>query len=169
MPQHLRILRDLKRLAASCENERDLSRRETLYEELRTCVHQAELVICGSTDLERSVKETNILDPSEGLPRIFKNQNRDKLPPDLRGDSFQLYNRWIQRNFDQDILRGIIKVKQHKRNADNLDKAYRDMFPVDVRVYGDNDLVIGQWWPTQLCVFRDGAHGSAQGGKLTIC
>lgn len=25
-------------------------------------------------------------------------------------------------------------------------------------------MVLGQWWPTQLCTVRDGAHGSPQGG-----
>ena len=32
----------------------------------------------------------------------------------------------------------------------------------DVR--GHNGLQVGNWWPLQICAFRDGAHGSNQGG-----
>ncbi|KAF2155276.1 hypothetical protein K461DRAFT_276477 [Myriangium duriaei CBS 260.36] len=31
-------------------------------------------------------------------------------------------------------------------------------------VVGNNNLVNGQWWPQQICMVRDGAHGSAMGG-----
>lgn len=161
--QLLRILQDIKRLILSCASETLPAKLDNLYQELRTRVHQAEVTICAPNDLEKYAKETNILDQKVGLPRIFTN---NAFPPDLISDSFQLYNRWIKRNFDQDILRGIVKVKQSKRNADNLDKEYKVRFPTDAKIYGDNNLVIGQWWPTQLCALRDGAHGSAQGGKL---
>ncbi|OAL47245.1 hypothetical protein IQ07DRAFT_590098 [Pyrenochaeta sp. DS3sAY3a] len=162
VPQLLRILQELKRLILlSCATETLPEILDGRYQQLRTCVHQAEVTTCAPNDLEKYVKETNILDQKVGLPRIFMNNT---FPPDLISDSFQLYNRWIKRNFDQDILRGIVKVKQSKRNADNLDKEYKVKFPTDAKIYGDNNLVIGQWWPTQLCALRDGAHGSAQGG-----
>jgi hypothetical protein len=32
------------------------------------------------------------------------------------------------------------------------------------KVFGHNGLSIGDWWPMQICVLRDGAHGSRMGG-----
>ena len=34
----------------------------------------------------------------------------------------------------------------------------------DHRVFGDNGLQVGQWWPYRVCALRDGAHGHMQGG-----
>lgn len=31
-------------------------------------------------------------------------------------------------------------------------------------VLGNNDLEVGAWWPQQLCVLSDGAHGSPVSG-----
>ena len=32
------------------------------------------------------------------------------------------------------------------------------------KVFGHNNLQVGQWWPMQICLVRDGGHGSSQGG-----
>jgi hypothetical protein len=60
-------------------------------------------------------------------------------------------------------MRGI-KTVTKDRDADRIDEKYKKKFPGDAKYYGEGDLVLGQWWPTQLCTVRDGAHGAAQGG-----
>jgi len=30
--------------------------------------------------------------------------------------------------------------------------------------FGHNDIKVGEWWPMQICLLRDGAHGSVNGG-----
>lgn len=43
-----------------------------------------------------------------------------------------------------------------------LEEGYR--WKRDARVRGHNGLVVGQWWPLQICALRDGAHGVLEGG-----
>ncbi|KAF2259540.1 hypothetical protein CC78DRAFT_475257 [Lojkania enalia] len=103
-----------------------------------------------------------------GLTRIFapKQPTKNEFPWDLKADARQLYHRWYNEIFSVDLLRGIVlaraKNKADKRNADRIDPEWPHR--VSAKYYGHGDLVMGQWWPTQLCTMRDGAHGSAQGG-----
>jgi hypothetical protein len=130
-----------------------------LFDELRDHVHKAESILEVN---KFSVKYTRILTPDNGLPRIFKDDAG--FSSDLKADSYMLYSRWMMEDFSTDILRGIIIVKGDNRGSDRLDPAYRIMHPKSAKVYGANGLVLGQWWPTQLCTVRDGAHGNSQGG-----
>lgn len=154
-------LESLKESIRICEREFRPDQRDRAVEALRDHVHKAEFLADITKFL---VKKTKILTPESGLPRIF--QAESKFPPDLRADSYQLYNRWYNEDFEQDILRGIITKKGDNRGGDSIDPEYRIKHPTTAKFYGEGDLVLGQWWPTQLTAVRDGAHGAAQGGKL---
>ncbi|KAI8933759.1 hypothetical protein NX059_009472 [Plenodomus lindquistii] len=158
-PQDLAALDSLKGYIISCQGERRPAMRDKLYENLRNEVHKAEIVLTVNKFI---LKKARIFSPDTGLSAIFK---KDAIfPPDLKADSFQLYNRWYYQDFDQDILRGIITAKGKDRNGDRIDPRYREKHPASAKYYGEGNLVLGQWWPTQLCTVRDGAHGAAQGG-----
>ncbi|KAH7391133.1 hypothetical protein DE146DRAFT_156405 [Phaeosphaeria sp. MPI-PUGE-AT-0046c] len=153
----------LKNCIGRCE---DLSKeqRKSLkltktFDELRNQVHKAEILLQVDRYI---VRKARILHPENGLPRIFhENAN---FPADLKADSYQLYLRWYREDFDKDVLRGITTVKGPNRGSDRLDQAYKSKHPATAKYYGDAGLVNRQCWPSQLCLVRDGAHGSSQGG-----
>ncbi|KAI4953395.1 hypothetical protein J4E91_002242 [Alternaria rosae] len=132
---------------------------EILYDKIRDLIHKAEIDIQVSQVL---LRKAMTLSPDYGLPRIFKPGTN--FPWDLKADAYQLYKRWYKCDLNQDILRGIVPHKGDNRTSDRLDDTYRAQFPTTPKYYGEGELVLGQWWPTQLCTVRDGAHGSAQGG-----
>lgn len=62
---------------------------------------------------------------------------------------------------DSGIMRGIL-IK-----ADSKRKSYfiREDYPKrDPNILGHNGLLVGDWWPFQICALRDGAHGSLMSG-----
>ncbi|KAF2032972.1 hypothetical protein EK21DRAFT_59783 [Setomelanomma holmii] len=158
-PPALTSLEALKNCIGRCEIESNRSKLKSLYEELRDHVHKAEIKVQADGPV---LKRARILHPENGLPRVFKEDA--KFPSDLKADSFHLYMRWLKEDFSQDILRGVVTVKGKDRNGDRLDSAYRSKHPASAKYYGEGGLVLGQWWPTQLCTVRDGAHGTPQGG-----
>lgn len=160
-PQDLTALEALKNCIRRCEVERRLAQLNKLYEELRDHVHKAEIRLNVNKYI---LKKAKILNPENGLPRIFK--EAADFPPDLKADSYQLYNRWYREDFEQDILHGLITKKAKDRNGDSIDPAYRKKHPASAKYYGEGDLVLGQWWPFQICTVRDGVHGAAQGGTF---
>ncbi len=59
------------------------------------------------------------------------------------------------------IMRGILIDTSGKAKSYKID----DQYPtVSYKVFGHNGLVIGQWWPMQICALRDGAHGMRMAG-----
>ncbi|KAJ4366381.1 hypothetical protein N0V83_008017 [Neocucurbitaria cava] len=158
-PQSLTSLEALKECIARSEIERNSSQLKQLHEDLRDYVHKAEITLQVDKYI---IKKSRILSPDTGLPKIFNSNSR--FLADLKADAYQLYNRWCNEDFEQNILRGIVTVKGGDRTNDRLDQAYKAKHPTTPRFYGEGDLVLGQWWPTQLCTVRDGAHGSPQGG-----
>lgn len=158
-PQELAAIDALKDCIRRCEQETNKSRLGKEYNDLRNHVHKAEIKL----DMDKfKVKKTRILTEA-GLPRIFKVDAH--FPWDLKADAWYLYERWMNEDFEQDILRGIVTVKGKDRNGDRLDRAYTSKHPRDPKYFGDEGVVLGQWWPSQLCTVRDGVHGAAQGGK----
>ncbi|KAF2820621.1 hypothetical protein CC86DRAFT_374296 [Ophiobolus disseminans] len=152
-------LESLKNCIGRCEAETKRMKLNQLHEELRDHVHKAEITI----EVTRFVlKKARILTPENGLPRIFREDAN--FPSDLKADALLLYTRWCNEKFSQDILRGIVTVKGKDRNGDRLDPTYRAKYPTNAKHIGEGDLVLGQWWPTQMCTVRDGAHGAPQGG-----
>ncbi|KAF2627670.1 hypothetical protein BU25DRAFT_341120 [Macroventuria anomochaeta] len=157
-PQELAAIDALKDCIRRCEQEGDKSKLTKEYNDLRNHIHKAEIKL----DMDKvKAKKTRIL-TEMGLPRIF-NKYAD-FPWDLKADAWYLYERWMNEDFEQDILRGIVTVKGKDRNGDRLDRAYTTKHPKDPKIIGNNGAVIGQWWPSQLCAVRDGVHGAPQGG-----
>lgn len=117
------------------------------------------------------LRDNTLLHPA-GLPRLFDenaNPAAARLPFYLRADAYELYTKWAARKFDANLLHHIIVGKgksailnRDKTESDRLDKDYAER--VYGTFFGNGTLTNGQWWPTQLCTVRDGAHNSAQGG-----
>jgi hypothetical protein len=159
--QTITALSALKDCLSRCESESSSRNRQALekaFDELRDHVHHAEFLAVDGAILVK----LHLLDEDNGLSKIFAPQSN--FPWDLKEDALQLYRRWADGKFEVSLLRGIVtsKAKDDNRSADRLDPKWDTVSP---KYYGQGDLVLGQWWPTQLCTVRDGAHGSSQGGK----
>lgn len=165
--QALRAIEGFKDCIRRCENaaatHQPKPQQQTLFEELRNHVHKAEITLKGVD--KYVVRKTNMLTVENGLPRIFLAQKAD-YPWDLKADAWQLYLRWYKQDFRSELLRGIITRKTTDRSADRIDPEWlrNPLLKCSANYHGEGNLVNGQWWPTQLCTVRDGAHGSAQGG-----
>ena len=133
-----------------------------LFEQLRT--HLQDVSLYGNvTDV--LVRDSKLLE-NGGLPSIFDNINCD-FPHDLSSDALALYTKWLNCDFDPDLFRGI----EHKfrsgpdgggRKSRNLQPDYH--LKVSANHIGGGSLTNGQWWPLQICLLRDGAHGAIEGG-----
>jgi hypothetical protein len=162
-PGAFTALEALKDCIKRCEAETKGAHLGKLFDELRDHVHKAEFpILKDQNDLKWVLKLARILTTENGLPRIFKEEAN--FPSDLKADAYKLYNTWYREDFSQDFLRGIVTVKGKDRNGDRLEPAYRSRHPNNAKYHGEGELVLGQWWPTQLCAVRDSAHGSSQGG-----
>lgn len=166
--QALRSLEAFKDCIRRCEDAaaagKSEAQREKLFEELRDHVHKAEIVLKGVDKLV--VRKTNMLTIQNGLPRIFAGTIDLDYPWDLRADAWQLYLRWYRQDFKPDLMRGIITRKEKDRASDRIDPEWAKdpSKKIPANYHGEGHLVLGQWWPTQLCAVRDGAHGTPQGG-----
>ncbi|KAA8912971.1 PUA-like domain-containing protein [Sphaerosporella brunnea] len=105
---------------------------------------------------------------TQPLESLLSSGGRLGVPDDVLSDAEYLLRRWQAGDFNPDLLRGIDKtlrydaVNKRKHTAQSLDKSYP--FKRSASVAGHNGLVVGQWWPLQICAVRDGAHGATEGG-----
>ncbi|KAF2808173.1 uncharacterized protein BDZ99DRAFT_464069 [Mytilinidion resinicola] len=130
------------------------------FDTLRNLIHDVEFLTVD----QYLIRSFRMLENRTGLPRIFDPKFTEGVdyPWDLKADAEQLYTRWCREIFSIDILRGIKRAFDGQRNSDKIDPDYKQRLYANY--YGQGNLINGQWWPTQLCTLRDGAHGSAQGG-----
>jgi len=137
-----------------------------IYKNIRTDLHKVAFQPVSA----QLLRSNRMLHEEDGLSQLFDEAHfkRGKWPFDIMSDAQELYNKWYRQVFETDLLRGIIRGKPSTKKlhvgkdeeddstVDRLDPAYKD------RVYGNfhgNGLLLnGQWWPTQLCTVRDGAH-----------
>ncbi|OJD34429.1 sra-ydg domain-containing protein [Diplodia corticola] len=149
-------LEQVKHLIKKCKEEEHGAEAHRLFDQIRDELH--DLVFLQVSDV--ALRRKRMLHDDSGLPQLFDMA----FPWDIRADALELYNRWALRVFSIDLLRGIIKrqATAGNRSTDRIDPAYPGKERADY--YGEGSLVNGQWWPTQLCTVRDGAHGSTQGG-----
>lgn len=120
------------------------------------------------------------------MPQMFDTQYAGGVdwPYDIRADAEELYNKWARKDFQTDMLRGIVlkgtrDAAGNLYHSDRLDTRFQPK--LSFRAFGNNNLLNGQWWPYQICTLRDGsvlkpgsddyvlrficrAHGSSQGG-----
>jgi hypothetical protein len=131
-----------------------------IFDKLREQLHDAEFLKLN----RHTMKQSRLLEYDVGLPRIF---NGDLYPWDIRADARELWFTWSHCfatlfEYDPFLLRGIdIRSNTSHRNTDRLGKDYPRRSAAQ---HGNNNLQNGQWFPTQLCTLRDGAHGVTQGG-----
>jgi len=114
------------------------------FERLRESIHRAEFLPCID---EMVLKRCRMLDNGKGLPRLFMGEGL--WPPDIVEDAFELYVRWFNKIFSNNLLRGLI-VTSNNRTTDKIDMDWPGRRPEGARYYGQGHLVQGQWWPTQL-------------------
>lgn len=150
------------RLYVKAVKDRDENKRKRQEQELRQIVQQMEFHKFLSGVL---IKKSKVLE-DQGLPAIFDNQDDVEFPFDIRADALALYNRWIVGDIDGHLLRGIKTEKAvlesgKRRTAHRLEPGYEKK---SSNVIGNNGLVNGQWWPSRLCLMRDGAHGEVEAG-----
>lgn len=143
------------------------NRLDEFIDELRKDLHK--LVFAPVVKMD--VQNERLLDHQTGLPTIFDNQGI-AWPWDVIADAEELFNNWKADKFAADLLEGI-DAPIKKAKAGNLatktssrapEWTIKPGFKVPHSESGHNGLVAGQWWPRQICAFRDGAHGTLQGG-----
>ncbi len=59
------------------------------------------------------------------------------------------------------IMHGILIDRSGKIMTYKIDDTYAHR---SAKIFGNNGMVNGQWWPLQICALRDGAHGMRMGG-----
>ena len=111
------------------------------------------------------IQDSKLLEEG-GLPDII-NKKGFNFPKDLCADAQAQFRKWVIGEFDPDLFRGI-EYKNHTSKTGrvstsrNLEAGYK--FKVAPGYVGQGDLTNGQWWPLQICLLRDGAHGLTEGG-----
>ena len=135
--------------------------------ELRESLHEAPFLAMGSAGPQ--LLRTRRMLHNDGLPQLFDNRYAGSMkghwPWDIQSDAAELYHKWCSKNFDDDMLYGLI-LAQKTKNAEDDRKGDRvdQEFQKSSKYKGNGKLVNGQWWPTLLCALRDGAHGDSQAG-----
>ena len=114
-----------------------------------------------------TVKKSGLLG-HEGLPKIIEDRVPGvHFPVYIRSDADLLYRKWMSGQIDPHLLRGIV-TKKGTGKEERTFKSYSidPTFPgkVSCNYAGAGNLVVGQWWPLQLCAKRDGAHGEIEAG-----
>lgn len=153
-------LEQVKNLIKQCKEMYGDPEIGRVFDRIRDEIH--DLVFLQVTDI--ALRRKRMLHDDSGIPQLFDDKSEIAFPWDIQADALELYNRWALRVFSVDLLRGIIKwpAAAGNRSTDRIDPTYPGKLKADY--YGEGSLVNGQWWPTQLCTVRDGAHGSTQGG-----
>jgi hypothetical protein len=93
-----------------------------------------------------------MLSNGHGLSVIFDKQYSAgfKWPFDISADAEELYNKWSKRDFETDILRGILTSTKSKSKDGITSKAEASIKPgwkLDAKFHGNGDLLNGAWWP----------------------
>lgn len=136
----------------------DQSKREkdNTMMQIRQMVH--ELEVCDGLSVNL-IERWKIIQTG-GLPDIIESE---AYPLDVRMDSFSLCKKWRTGRIDNDLFRGIIvQQRADEKPRFELDQRYAHRVSCDYR--GEGQLVVGQWWPYQICSLRDGGHGLMCGG-----
>ena len=113
---------------------------------------------------EELVQASRILEDG-GLPDIA-NQRGCRYPHDLIADAGALIHKWEASDFDAYLLRGVdYKSFEAIGSKKVISRKIQDSYPKRPHDYiGQGSLTNGQWWPLQICLIRDGAHGANEGG-----
>jgi hypothetical protein len=113
-----------------------------------------------------TIRVKRLLHNDSGLPAIFTSTTVE-YPWYIKEDAAELYIKWWQKDTNPDLFRGI-KLGRTKNAKLGRDSAADSLDPKFKRrkgnVHGNTHLRNGQWWPSQLCAVRDGAHSATIAG-----
>ena len=128
---------------------------------IRSCLMK---IAHNSQIKEDYIEATKILD-DESLPSVA-NQRGCRYPDDLVADARALVHKLESRDFDTYLLRGVdIKSFEPAGEKRSISRKLEDNYPRQAHAYtGQGTLTNGQWWPLQICLIRDGAHGALESG-----
>ena len=91
----------------------------------------------------------------------------DIVPGDIRADAKWLERKWIQGDYDlADPLRGLHVA--NKGRSRRINKEWQH-YMFGWFQFGHNSLTIGEVWPYQIAVMRDGGHGATEAGVAGVC
>ncbi|KAI6914126.1 hypothetical protein KC318_g2020 [Hortaea werneckii] len=114
------------------------------------------------------LRDNRILHKQDGLQQIFDPEYMAGVPyPDwLQADAKELYNKWRNKNFETNLFWGLEAGRAATRHAEGRATTidWNAVNRVSCDHHGSESIVNGQWWPLQLCLLRDGAHGQSQQG-----
>ncbi|KAI7221337.1 hypothetical protein KC333_g1795 [Hortaea werneckii] len=114
------------------------------------------------------LRDNRILHKQDGLQQIFDPDYMAGVPyPDwLQADAKELYNKWRNKNFETNMFWGLQAGRAATRYAEGRATTidWNAVNRVSCDHHGNESIVNGQWWPLQLCLLRDGAHGQSQQG-----
>jgi hypothetical protein len=152
---------DLIKEAQRLNSARNKQASAKTFEEISETLHELEFLKVKAI----FIAQKRLLDSDRGLPQIFtpKFSGGVDFPAYIQDDAKLLWTRWCNKIFEQNLFIGIqnmLKPKTGNGRGPSIDPKFKK----DWRYFGARELVNGQWWGSQLCAVRDGAHGSAQGG-----
>ena len=139
------------------------------FAKVRDNLHHLEFYdfLSDNGNAENLIDQSRLLE-DDALPAISEDNIPSlRFPVDIRLDCQALYSKWSSGNYDPHLLRGINTKQGSNKDGRSfrhhvLDKDYE--FTVSCSYFGSGHLVIGQWWPLQICAVRDGAHGEMEAG-----
>ena len=139
------------------------------FAKIQKYLHQLEFYDFLSDDRNaKNLVEQSGLLQNDALPALADDSIPGvSVPTEIRLDCTALYRKWSSGNFDPHLLRGITTKQGTNKEGRKfrhhvLDKSHD--FTVSCSYFGPGQLVIGQWWPLQICAVRDGAHGEMEAG-----
>lgn len=161
----LQDLKYLSLLVTKCQQEVKSNGTDlpNLFEQLRD-----RLTAIGTYDNVNHilVQDSKLLQEGGALQSIFGKAGVD-FPHDLCADAMTQFLKWSRGDYDPDLLRGI-EYKHHTKSNKTVLKSYNleaDYgFKNSAAYIGEGTLTNGQWWPLQICLVRDGAHGELEAG-----
>ncbi|RMZ32657.1 hypothetical protein D0859_03210 [Hortaea werneckii] len=114
------------------------------------------------------LRDNRVLHKQDGLQQIFDPEYMAGVPyPEwLQGDAKELFNKWRNKNFETNLFWGLEAGRAATRHAEGRATTidWNTVNRVSCDRHGNESIVNGQWWPLQLCLLRDGAHGQSQQG-----
>ncbi|KAL2027707.1 hypothetical protein VTO58DRAFT_110395 [Aureobasidium pullulans] len=136
------------------------------FEKINDGIHRAFFLDLNAT----TIRKRRLLHNDTGLPRVFCStlSGGVEYPWYLKEDAAELYIKWWSRDTDPGLFRGIRLGRQknvrlgREATVDRFLPGYTGRRHGDF--HGNGPLRNGQWWPSQLCAMRDGAHNATVTG-----
>lgn len=96
------------------------------------------------------------------FPQLLCTSDSDGIPEHIREDARIIVKAWAKGDMDSFFMKGLKTSKPGVWSSKSVDKDSPLYRPCNV--LGHNGLENGQWFPLQVCLMRDGAHGEIEAG-----